>query len=84
MGMFKETISNGRSVDSSRRHDKRIASSFGSFDDFDDFVSYTDVHYLPLLDKISEEGYEITRDDARLLRFLYDDLTTLVNNGLED
>jgi hypothetical protein len=59
---------------------KPVKSSFAGFDDFDSFVSYAERHYLPLLDKVSEEGYQITREDARLLAFLHDDIVSLVND----
>lgn len=62
---------------------KPVKSSFAGFDDFDSFASYAEAHYLPILDKVSEEGYQITRDDARLLSFLHDDLVSLVNNGFD-
>ena len=68
------------SINSSR---KPVKSSFAGFDDFDSFASYAEAHYLPILDKVSEEGYQITRDDARLLSFLHDDLVSLVNNGFD-
>lgn len=62
---------------------KPIKQSFAGFDDFDSFVSYAEAHYLPLLDKVSEEGYTISRDDARVLSFLHDDIVSLVNNGFD-
>lgn len=51
------------------------------FDSLKDWCEYTEIHYLPLLDKLTEQDSVITdKDDKRLLAFLFDDLTSLVNN----
>lgn len=52
----------------------------GGFDSVQDFVWYVEAHYLPLLDRLSEKDSSITDEDRHLLAYLYDDLTSLVNN----
>ena len=52
-------------------------NNFGSFEDF---LSYTEAHYLPLLDRLSDNN-ALNEDDRRLLRFLHDDMASMVNNA---
>ena len=51
-----------------------------NFDSVEDFVSYTEAHYLPLLDRLSKQNAFVSEDDRRLLSFLHDDLTAFVNS----
>lgn len=51
-----------------------------NFDSFEDFLSYTEAHYLPLLDRLSDNSV-LNEDDRRLLRLLHDDMTSMVNNA---
>lgn len=55
-----------------------------NFDSVKDFVSYTEAHYLPLLDRLTYSEYGsvpvMTGEDMRLLSFLHDDLKSFVNN----
>ena len=51
-----------------------------NFDTIQDFMSYAEAHYLPLLDRLSEKNAVITEEDRRLLSFLHDDMTSMVNN----
>ena len=51
----------------------------GNFDTIQDFIWYTEIHYLPLLDRLSEKDSSITDDDRHLLAFLHSDLTSFVN-----
>lgn len=50
-----------------------------AFRDAGSFLDYAELHYLPLLDRVSEEGHEVTRDEARLLAMLHDDITSMVS-----
>ena len=52
----------------------------GNFGSLEDFASYAEAHYLPLLDRLSEPGAEISRDDGRLLALLRGDLASFVNS----
>lgn len=52
---------------------------FNGFENFEQFVYYAEAHYLPLLDRLSESGSVLTDDDRRLLGFLHDDITGMVN-----
>ena len=51
-----------------------------NFDSFEDFLSYTEAHYLPLLDRLSDNN-ALNEDDRRLLCFLHDDMASMVNNA---
>ena len=51
-----------------------------NFDTIQDFMSYAEVYYLPLLDRLSEKNAVITEEDRYLLSFLHDDMTSMVNN----
>ena len=51
-----------------------------NFDTIQDFMSYAEAHYLPLLDRLSEKNAVVTEEDRRLLSFLHDDMTSMVNN----
>ena len=51
-----------------------------NFDTIQDFMIYAEVHYLPLLDRLSEKNAVITEEDRHLLSFLHDDMTSMVNN----
>lgn len=53
-----------------------------NFDSIKDFASYAEWHYLPLLSRLSE-CKKLDVNDRRLLSFLHDDLTSLVNNSTE-
>lgn len=84
---FRRWVGSSRRINSMARgylKPVKSSTSVSGFDDWSSFLSYTEAHYLPLLDKISEEGYQITRDDARLLGFLMDDIVSMVNNYSED
>lgn len=51
------------------------------FDSLKDWCEYTEIHYLPLLDKLTEQDSLITdKDDKWLLTLLFNDLTSIVNN----
>ena len=54
-------------------------NNFGSFETKEDFRSYFENHYEPLLAKM-QEGYYLSLEDIRLIRFLYDDLKTFFND----
>lgn len=56
----------------------------GNFDTIQDFVRYTEAHYLPLLDRLSEKDSVMTDEDRHLLAFLHSDLTSFVNNYNQD
>ena len=45
----------------------------GSFESFGDFLSYFDMHYRPMLERI-ENGEDISESDRHLLNFLASDL----------
>jgi hypothetical protein len=45
----------------------------GSFESFGDFLSYFDMHYRPMLERI-ENGEDISENDRHLLNFLASDL----------
>ena len=45
----------------------------GSFESFGDFLSYFDMHYRPMLERI-ENGEDINENDRHLLNFLASDL----------
>jgi hypothetical protein len=45
----------------------------GSFESFGDFMSYFDMHYRPMLERI-ENGEDISESDRHLLNFLASDL----------
>ena len=45
----------------------------GSFESFGDFLSYFDIHYRPMLERI-ENGEDISESDRHLLNFLASDL----------
>lgn len=51
----------------------------GNFGSLEDFASYAEAHYLPLLDRLSEPGAEISEYDGRLLALLHGDLASFVN-----
>ena len=51
----------------------------GNFASLEEFASYAEQFYLPLLDRLSEPGAEISENDGRLLAFLHDDLVSFVN-----
>lgn len=53
-----------------------------NFTDFESFIFYVEAHYLPLLDRLSEPGAVpgMADNDRRLLAFLHDDLTSMVNS----
>lgn len=60
--------------------------SVSGFSGMADFLSYTERHYLPLLDSLSgiyEAPRTVSEDERRLLAFLHDDLTSMVNNFKE-
>lgn len=61
---------------------KTIKSGFSvnQFDSFQDFLWYAEQHYLPLLDKVSHNDYELTMDDKRLFGFLYDDMKSMIDS----
>lgn len=52
----------------------------GDFDTVQDFVFYAEAHYLPLLERLSREGSEITDRDRNLLAFLHADMTSFCSN----
>ena len=45
----------------------------GNFESFGDFLSYFDMHYRPMLERI-ENGEDINESDRHLLNFLASDL----------
>ena len=47
----------------------------GNFESFAEFLSYFDMHYRPLLERI-ENGEDISENDRHLLNFLASDLLT--------
>ena len=52
---------------------ERESLKTGSFDSFGDFLSYFDMHYRPMLERI-ENGEDISESDRHLLNFLASDL----------
>lgn len=44
------------------------------------FASYTEAHYLPLLERLSRPSSVMSEEDRRLLSFLHKDLTDFANN----
>ena len=57
---------------------------FNGFENFEQFVFYAEAHYLPMLDRLSERGSVLTDDDRRLLGFLHNDITGMVNEYDEE
>ena len=51
-----------------------------NFNTIQDFMYYAEVHYLPLLDRLSEKNTVMTEEERVLLSFLHDDMTSMVNN----
>lgn len=52
---------------------ERESLKTGSFESFGDFLSYFDMHYRPMLERI-ENGEDISESDRHLLNFLASDL----------
>lgn len=52
---------------------ERESLKTGSFESFGDFLSYFDMHYRPMLERI-ENGEDISESDRHLLNFLAADL----------
>lgn len=54
----------------------------GSFESFGDFMSYFDMHYRPMLERI-ENGEDISESDRHLLNFLASDLLDIFKEGID-
>lgn len=52
----------------------------GNFESFGDFLSYFDMHYRPMLERI-ENGEDISESDRHLLNFLASDLLDIFKEG---
>ena len=55
----------------------------GSFESFGDFLSYFDMHYRPMLERI-ENGEDISENDRHLLNFLASDLLAAFKTEYSD
>jgi hypothetical protein len=59
---------------------ERESLKTGSFESFGDFLSYFDMHYRPMLERI-ENGEDISESDRHLLNFLASDLLDIFKEG---
>ena len=64
-------IENGNNLHEYQNNETVIKT--GSFESFGDFLSYFDMHYRPMLERI-ENGEDISESDRHLLNFLASDL----------
>ena len=55
----------------------------GSFESFGDFLSYFDMHYRPMLERI-ENGEDISESDRHLLNFLASDLLDIFKEDSDE
>ena len=65
-------IENGNNLNEYYNNDGATIKT-GSFESFGDFLSYFDMHYRPMLERI-ENGEDISENDRHLLNFLASDL----------
>ena len=59
---------------------ERESLKTGNFESFGDFLSYFDMHYRPMLERI-ENGEDISESDRHLLNFLAADLLDIFKEG---
>lgn len=61
--------------------DKKLI--FGDFTSWKAFSEYAEIHYLPLLDRLTGEKSPLSPEEKYVLDYLHEDLTAIVNNANE-
>ena len=62
---------------------ERESLKTGNFESFGDFLSYFDMHYRPMLERI-ENGEDISESDRHLLNFLASDLLDIFKEDSDE